>query len=305
MLRAVHLMLTYRCTLECDHCFVHAGPEAAGTMTLAVIRRVLEEARRVESVASVCFEGGEPLLFYATLLEGVRLARDAGFEVGVVTNAYPAISDDDADAWLRPLAAAGISRLSVSDDVFHHESSDSPAARAIRAAARVGLPCSRLTVEAPRAQEACGSQVVSGGVMFRGRAAAKLTKELPRRPLASLDRCPHEDLRSPSRVHIDPYGYVHLCQGLVVGTIAEHDLADLMRDYRAESHPVAGPLVDGGPARLARRYGIDPEDGYVDECHCCYLVRRRLIHRFPDCLAPPQVYGLEDPPYRKERASLV
>jgi hypothetical protein len=50
--------------------------------------------------------------------------------------------------------------------------------------------------------------------------------------------------------------------------------------------------VEGGPARLAEAYGFAPEDSAVTACHLCFLVRRALIDRFPDCLTPRQVYGL-------------
>ena len=35
------------------------------------------------------------------------------------------------------------------------------------------------------------------------------------------------------------------------------------------------------------------EGEFVDECHYCFLVRRSLIDRFPEHLAPRQVYGLD------------
>ncbi len=49
--------------------------------------------------------------------------------------------------------------------------------------------------------------------------------------------------------------------------------------------------MEGGPARLAEAYEFTPEDNAVSSCHLCFLVRRALIDRFPDCLAPRQVYG--------------
>jgi hypothetical protein len=51
-------------------------------------------------------------------------------------------------------------------------------------------------------------------------------------------------------------------------------------------------LIRGGPAELARHYGIAHEEGYVDECHMCWEVRKALIDRFPQYLAPKQVYGI-------------
>ncbi len=45
-----------------------------------------------------------------------------------------------------------------------------------------------------------------------------------------------------------------------------------------------------GSALLPKQAG----EGYVDGCHLCYLLRRDLIDRFPEHLAPRQVYDLEE-----------
>jgi MoaA/NifB/PqqE/SkfB family radical SAM enzyme len=140
-LTGVHLLLTYACTLECDHCFVYSGPYADGTMTLAEIRSVLEQARSLGSVAWIFFEGGEPFLFHPTLLEGVALARRMGFRVGVVSNGHGAVSAEDAEAWLRPLAELGLDSLTVSLDALHgSEGEGGQAMQALAAAGRLGIP---------------------------------------------------------------------------------------------------------------------------------------------------------------------
>jgi MoaA/NifB/PqqE/SkfB family radical SAM enzyme len=239
------------------------------------------------------------LLFYPTLLEGVRQARSLGFKAGIVTNAYGAISEEDAELWLRPLAELGIDHLSVSDDQFHHQDEDSPAKRALAAACKLGIPTAPICIEKPFVEAKPGegleqgAAVVQGGAMFRGRAVENLTEGLPLRPWGELVECPHEDLQSPSRVHVDSFGNVHLCQGLSMGNMWERPLSELVRDYAADSHPICEPLVNGGPAQLAKRYDVARDEEYVDECHFCFLVRRALIDRFPKHLGPRQVYGLD------------
>ena len=108
-----------------------------------------------------------------------------------------------------------------------------------------------------------------------------------------MKECPHEELEHPGRVHLDAYGNVHICQGISMGNAWQTPLSELVRDYDAGLHPICGPLVRGGPAALAGEYNVDHEAGYVDECHFCYAVRTALLERFPDYLAPRQVYGLE------------
>lgn len=306
MLTGVHIFLTYKCTLECDHCFVHSGPFVPGVMDLPRLRRIIGQARDLGTVRTIYLEGGEPFLYYALLLEGVRLAREAGFRVGIVTNSYWAVSVEDAALWLRPLAELGLADLALSDDAFHHGDVDeTPAGRALAAARDLGIPASTIRIEKPFVEaspgqgQARGAAVVGGGAMFRGRAAETLVAGLPGRPWAELAQCPHEELVTPSRVHVDPYGHVHVCQGLSMGNLFERPLAELDAAYDAAAHPVFGPLARGGPAELARAHGFvsgsecELGAGYVDECHLCYTVRRALADRFPHCLAPRQVYGLD------------
>jgi hypothetical protein len=89
--------------------------------------------------------------------------------------------------------------------------------------------------------------------MYRGRAAERLAPLAARRPWESFTACPHENLRAPARVHVDPGGDLHLCQGLSMGNLFRTPLRELCADYDPEAHPIAGPLVAGGPAELIRR----------------------------------------------------
>ena len=117
-LSGLHLLLSYQCTYECDHCFVFGSPSQTGVMTLAGIRHILDEALTCPSVKSIYFEGGEPFLYYPVLIQGVAEAKQRGFEVGIVSNAFWATCLEDAKEWLRPLAGK-ICDLSVSSDLFH------------------------------------------------------------------------------------------------------------------------------------------------------------------------------------------
>ncbi len=87
-LSGLHLLLTYQCSFECDHCFVWGSPWQSGTMTLGDVRCILEQARDLGTVEWIYFEGGEPFLYYASLLKAVQEAANMGFQVGVVSNSY-------------------------------------------------------------------------------------------------------------------------------------------------------------------------------------------------------------------------
>jgi hypothetical protein len=301
MLKEIHFLLTYTCLYECDHCFVYSGPEAEGTFSRARLVEVFGDIPKIGSVEKVYFEGGESFLFYPLLLEGVRLARDMGLKVGLVTNSYWATSVEDAELWLEPLVEAGIEDISLSDDAFHFDSEgENPAQLALQAAENLGMAADRICIEEPfstieggNGGREKGTPVVGGDVLFRGRAVEKLTEEWPTRPWEKLNQCPHEELEQPYRVHLDPFGNVHVCQGVSMGNAWGTPLSRLLQGYKAAAHPICGPLIKGGPAQLVRDYQLQHDDAYIDECHLCYLMRSALIDRFPQVLAPRQVYGLE------------
>ena len=298
MLTGIHFLLTYMCNFKCDHCFLYCGPDAKGTFTLSQIKRVFDEATKINTIEWVFFEGGEPFLFYPLMLEGIKIARSMGFKTGVVTNAYYATSEQDVDLWYNPLCKLKISDLSISDDSFHNEEEkDNPAKRALAAAKRLGMPVDSICIEKPTVEEggtiSKGAPVVNGGALLKGRAVEKLIEGLPKRQWDEFTECPEEDLRNPKRVHLDPYGHVHLCQGLSMGNMWEIPLSELVENYDPDSHPICGPLLKGGPALLAKKYGVKHDDKYITACHFCYLMRLALIDRFPQYLAPRQVYGLE------------
>ena len=128
-------------------------------------------------------------------------------------------------------------------------------------------------------------------VLYRGRAAEFLASRVPPTNWQEFTICPWEELRHPERVHVDPFGHLHICQGIAIGNVLERPLTEIMADFRPDEHPVVGPLLEGGPAEIVRRYGLAHEDGYADHCHLCYEARRTLRSRFPDVLTPDQMYG--------------
>ena len=87
-------------------------------MTVDTIAHILAEAEALGTVEWIYFEGGEAFLYYEVLDAGIRLAKEAGFSVGIVTNAYWATSDSDAMDWLRPIADS-VGDLSISSDGYH------------------------------------------------------------------------------------------------------------------------------------------------------------------------------------------
>jgi MoaA/NifB/PqqE/SkfB family radical SAM enzyme len=295
-LEGLHLLLTYRCLNECDHCFVWGGPRQEGTLTLEALREILRQAKALGRLSWIYFEGGEPFLYFPLLLTGVRTAARLGFRVGLVSNAYWATSQQDAALWLKPMASL-IADLSLSADDYHGGKEDSRPTVALEAAERLGIPVSLIHIAPiPSCGEGAVGKLPPGesGVMFKGRAAENLAPSVRGYPRETFSECPHEDLACPSRLHIDPYGFVHVCQGISIGNLFQMPLKDICESYDPASHPVLGPLLNGGPAELSRRNGFGKEKLFADACHLCYQTRRALRGRYPDVLAPDAMYGAGD-----------
>ena len=300
MLKGIHILLTYTCNYTCNHCFLYCGPNSKGTFTLAQIRKVLDEAKKIGTVKWIYFEGGEPFLFYPIMVEGLRLSKELGFKTGLVTNSYWATDVEDAELWLKPISEIGITDLSISNDLFHYEDEQlNLSKRAEKAANNLKLPIFAISIDEPTIEMGIekdhekGEPVIKGGAMFRGRAVETLIEDLPRRPWEEMKKCPYEDLEKLGRIHIDPFGNAQICQGLSIGNYWKSPLSELIKKYDANSHPICGPLIRGGPAQLVREYQVEHDDEYVDECHLCYLTRLHLLDRFPQFLGPKQVYGLD------------
>jgi hypothetical protein len=294
-LTGLHFLLTYQCTFECDHCFVWGSPWQTGTMTLADIRSYLQQAKDTGTVTSIYFEGGEPFLYYPILLRGVKMAHELGFTVGLVSNAYWATSLEDALEWLQPFAGL-VSDLSVSSDLYHYDEDLSQQVQnASEAAEQLSIPLGTISVAQPDVDDAPtiqGQLPAEAGVMYRGRAAENLVSRASLHPWAKFNSCPYENLIEPGRVHLDPLGYIHICQGITLGNLQQIPLQQLCDMYNPQTHPINGPLLAGGPAELARYYDFKPEEKYADACHLCYETRLALRARFPEILAPDQVYGV-------------
>ena len=300
MLKGIHFLLTYTCNYECDHCFLYCGPNSQGTFTMDQIEQVLDEADKIDSMEWIYFEGGEPFLYYPLMIEGIRNAKERGYKVGVVTNSYWATCVRDAEIWLKDIQLNDIKYFTVSDDEFHFGTETENLSKIARKAAiNLGLPVGEISINEPTVEYGIekehekGTTVIGGGAMFRGRAIDTLIKDLPQRSWKEMKKCPYEDLEGLGRVHVDSYGNAQICQGLSIGNFWKTRLSDIIKEYDPESHPIISPLIKGGPSELIKKYEIEHEDTYVDECHLCFLARKMIIDKFPQYLGPKQVYGIQ------------
>jgi len=278
-LTGVHFLITYGCTAECDHCFLWGSPNRDSGMTRDQVDRLLDEVASLQTVTSVCAEGGESFARYDVLRHFVGAASGRGLTASALTNASWVRSRGQARERLAELMDAGLKSLGVSTDEWHRKMV--PLERVdtlLEVCAQVGLKASRM-------------ETTISGVMFRGRAAERLAGLVPGRSASEFTACPHEKLAAPSRVHLDCYGRLHLCQGLCVGP---GSIGDACMEYDPTIHPIVRLLLNGGPYALAgfaaeRGFALQPE--YVDACHLCYRAREFLRPGFPSLLGPAEMYG--------------
>jgi hypothetical protein len=294
-LNGLHLLLTYQCTFECEHCFVWGSPWQTGTMTIDTIRMILNQTKENPSVEWIYFEGGEPFLYYQTMLTGINNAIDLGFKVGIVTNSYWATSKEDALLWLLPLAGK-VQDLSISSDLFHFSEKVSQQSKYVaQAAEQLNLPLGIICIEQPEIQGVSSVGQIppeAASIMYRGRAVEKLIPRATLYPPVIFSNCPHENLSDPGRVHVDPFGNLHICQGISLGNIFSSSIKEICEAFDPYAHPIIGALLDGGPYNLLKQYQIADTGKYADACHVCYEVRKLLRTQFPDILRPDQMYGV-------------
>ena len=295
-LKGVHFLLTYKCGLECDHCFVWGSPRAQGAFTLEKIGTILAEAKKLGTVNFVSAEGGEPFLYYPIMVHLARQAVSLGFHVEVLSNCYWATCEKDAVEWLLPMAETGNVEFSFSGDPYHGENWETDEVRnAVKAANTLKVKAGVIAVKDVFAQAPCPSQIEGAKVsfwelMFRGRAASKLTERAGKEPWNEFTKCPYEDFVNQKRVHVDPFGYVHVCQGISIGNAFQKPLSRIIEEYEPSKNPILEPLICGGPAALVENYNLPHGEVYADACHLCFTARMSLRSRFPDILVPDQMY---------------
>ena len=197
---------------------------------------------------------------------------------------------------LRPFAGL-IEDLSISNDAYHG-SNEEPGNTTItrRAAEKLSIPVDFISITGPDSADSCAASPQLNAedttVCYRGRAAEKLAPLIRHQPWDQFTACPWEDLRQPERVHVDSMGNLHICQGLSIGNLRKTPLKQIMANYDPDTHPVIGPLLNGGPAELVRQFALDHQQDYADACHLCYQSRSKLRGKFPDILTPGQMYGM-------------
>jgi MoaA/NifB/PqqE/SkfB family radical SAM enzyme len=261
------------------------------------VKNVLIEAKKLGTVTCVSIEGGEPFLYYPIMIKTAAEASRLGFLVEILSNCYWATCVKDAEEWLRPVARFNNAELSFSGDVYHGEEWETELVKnAVKAAKALGIKTDIIAIKYPKAKTQCPKEIEGAKIdlcelMYKGRAACELTNEAEKKPWSQFTKCPYENLAEPERVHIDPFGNVHVCQGISIGNAWLKPFSKIIKEYNPTMNPILEPLIRGGPVALVEKFKVPHDEVYADACHLCFMARCVLREKHPETLGPDQMYG--------------
>lgn len=114
-------ILTDKCTASCDMCCFGCSPQNSTFQSLEIMKALIQEAAERKSFSIVGFSGGEPFLAYKELLEATKFAHQLGLSVICTSNGFWGADKEGAKQKLIELKNAGLSKLSLSCDLFHQQ----------------------------------------------------------------------------------------------------------------------------------------------------------------------------------------
>ena len=240
------LIFTYRCTIACKHCLFKCSPSQPDMcMSLEDGVEFLRQLRATDRVVHIA--GGEPMMYYPQMLEICQVASEEGngphfFE----SNASWCVDDDVTRRRYDELKQAGLLGIYISADPYHQQFVP-PESRwrahkwGVEIFGRENVMAADLSLEQlsefrriGRDKKRLAEHSRSSGVRLVGRAGDELAGLCPDRPLEALAEdggwrggstgrgCQKEfDGAEMWEIHIDPYGNIQTCCGIIIGDAYE------------------------------------------------------------------------------------
>lgn len=321
--RELAINVTLRCPLKCAHCCFSSDMFQHGHLALDDTLLAIRQAAQVGGIEIVHFVGGDPFLHADIMAEAYALARELGLRCGATTSAYWGKTALHARKVLAPLAAAGLTELTISYDDAHAEFVRIGAIRnAVEAALALGLavriavtigPDARLTAVGLRDSlgliERFDVKIYETPINATGRAAESVSAATDAvQPDAATGPC-FSVLRTFTVTHegavLPCCGVLPQYEGLRVGTL-EDGMEQAVAAAFAD--PLFKTLAFEGPAAvledLGERHGCES-----DVCEACDRIfrdsailaraRQRAQEHLPRIIALETVFrgaGLFAPP---------
>lgn len=315
------LLFTYRCTIACKHCLFNCSPwQPDVCVSLEDGVEFLRQLRATDRVIHIA--GGEAMMYYQQMLKICQVANEEGnaphfFE----TNASWAVDDDVTRRRYEELKQAGLLGVLISADPYHQVFvPPEPRHRAYKWAVELfgseNVAAGDLSLEQLSELRSIGHDRERLGEYSRkhsprlvGRAGDVLASFYNDRPLEELaeDNLWHggnnsQDCRSEFdsdgmwEIHVDPYGNIQTCCGIIIGDAHEKPLVEWMeRGFHTDSELVRMAYERGPYAylELAVQHGYQQREGYPQKCGLCWEVRKFLRPYYPDTFGPAEIYETE------------
>jgi len=314
----VDFLLTFKCPSKCKHCSYVAGPRRTGSMKLPEAEGHLKGLVDTQPLRSFGVHGGEPFLYFDLLKHIIQKAKELDItHTWVITNGFWAKNEEKANQMLFELRKAGLANMTFSVDGFHQEFIPFKYVKTgIETAARLGF--NRVSVDSyfvvgedadnfydrstrksvKSLEELDNIEIHKRQADLEGRGASELRKYAKPSKGMPSGKCHIPfwiggDLKSPQGIEIDFRGNVTLCPGICIGNTRRKPLTKILLDYDINEQPILSLINKEGPIgllKVATAKGLVRQQGYVNECHLCYEMRKFLRPHFPDCLAPQTCY---------------
>ncbi len=316
--RYAGVMLTYQCTIACRHCLFACRPQNPNVvMSVEDTVNWLRDFSQLDRV--VHLSGGEPFMFYPTLIEASRRAGELGVPAHMIeTNASWAVSDEIVEKRFLELKETGILGMYFSCDPYHQEFV--PIKR-LRRAVTIALEifgednitagmnalndCSDM-ITITQDEERLRAHVRAGGARMVGRAFFALAQYLDERPIAALandgmwggnsrtENCASAfDPENMWEIHADAYGNIQTNCGVILGNKSKMPTTEILSSEYLQRHPIVSILATEGPTGLiplAQPKGYQPREKYVQKCAMCFELRNFLRPHYPEYLGPAEIY---------------
>ncbi|HJP32433.1 MAG TPA: radical SAM protein [Candidatus Latescibacteria bacterium] len=314
------LLFSYKCTIACRHCLFSCSPKLPGVrVSLDDGVEFLRQLRQTDRVVHIA--GGEAMMFYEEMLAICRAAREQGCEPHFFeTNASWCVDDDVTRTRYEALRDAGLVGALISADPYHQTFvSPERRHRAWRWAAEIfgreNVAGEDLSLERLQELRRIGRDEKQLAEYTRehapnlvGRAGESLSSFFPDRPLDELaddplwhgtsgdQSCRTEfDADEMWEIHIDPYGNIQTCCGIIVGNAREKPLVEWMQRGFHVGNELVNRAYQRGPLAIlevAEEHGYEPREGYPQKCGLCWEVRKFLRPHFPETFGPAEIYEL-------------
>lgn len=302
----VGLLYTRTCPLTCAHCIIESSPKADGKMQLQAALDMLPVIGRY--ARTVCFTGGEPLLYYNEIVELVEAAKALGLNTSLVSGAGWVRKREIAEQRVARLRLAGLDKLCISADRYHEAHSPVDRAHLLsEIAQRLGITVVVRGVLAAT-QTSCGEKqrFAPGSIPYDPVSLVRLgaARSLPDDHFRHSEAPPRGRCKVALSPVVEPDGFVYACCGpsrysaksspLVLGNVNEESLDTILR--RGLDDPILKALKLVGPFGLLELLNSHPatknlvklRPSYTGMCELCLdmtdslsvvaAIRSRLPH---------------------------